>query len=117
MNWYVGYVVLISVVVSVPLAGAQTCPVARPSIETALLHRTCGTQGIPVALVRAVIRVESGGHPYALRINAGRVNRRQCIDVAGVRTGRLVHRGDRRRARGGGLDREAAGMAVDVEHA
>jgi soluble lytic murein transglycosylase-like protein len=34
--------------------------------------RHCADQGIPVPLVLAVIQTESSGHPYAIRINAGR---------------------------------------------
>ena len=53
---------------------AATQPCGRPapvSWDTKALHR-CADQGIPIPLVLAVIQAESGGHPYALRINAGR---------------------------------------------
>ena len=52
---------------------AATQPCGRPapvSWDTEALHR-CADQGIPIPLVLAVIQAESGGHPYALRINAG----------------------------------------------
>jgi soluble lytic murein transglycosylase-like protein len=56
------------------VAHAAIHPCGRPtpvSWDTSAL-RHCADQRIPAPLVLAVIQVESGGHPYALRINAGR---------------------------------------------
>jgi soluble lytic murein transglycosylase-like protein len=53
-------------------AAAPACARLAPvSWNTAAL-RHCEAQGIPAVLARAVIQVESGGHPYALRLNVGR---------------------------------------------
>ena len=51
-------------------AATRSCG-APVSWDPAALYQ-CTAQGIPAPLVLAVIRTESGGHPYAIRLNAGR---------------------------------------------
>ena len=51
-------------VLTVPaLASAGWCP---------LSERACGIQGLPSSVVNGIIRVESGGHPWALHVGIGK---------------------------------------------
>lgn len=54
---------------AVQAAPACGQPVSVSWDPAALRH--CEAQGVPAVLARAVIQVESGGHPYALRVNGG----------------------------------------------
>jgi soluble lytic murein transglycosylase-like protein len=66
-----GGLVLGGLLVGAPMTQAQPTPLHHHPLSAARLQQLCGAQGLAPALVRAVIQVESGGHPSALRINAG----------------------------------------------
>jgi soluble lytic murein transglycosylase-like protein len=53
-------------------ASAQTCAATRRVPVASPAAHLCAAQGVPSLLAAAVIHTESGGRPYALRINAGR---------------------------------------------
>ena len=56
-------VALMTSLLTLPLARAGWCP---------LFRNACGIEGLPSSVVEGIIVVESGGNPWALRVNVGK---------------------------------------------
>ena len=59
----VAVLVLMVLLLSASTSGADWCPLSRSA---------CGIEGLPASVVEAIIRVESGGNPWALHVGIGK---------------------------------------------